>query len=238
MLALAVAGGGVVRALVDVDRHAGRRGRSSRYRTRAWELAVGGLVALTAGAWRHLPRPVGRAGGLGRSGVDRRHLHTGRCDDAVSRYDGVVAGARNGVGDRRGLCDTGFGCRALLVEAGDARRSVGCRTRGTCGIGRCCCLPRRCSARLGLGGPVGDGRGVVRTRDPDTAPDRKPRAVRGSLTMSAQRSLVVGGVLTAVAVCVCVVLLMVRPVPVGHGTAARACCSGHARRTIGAGRRP
>ena len=33
--------------------------------TRAWELAVGGLVALTAGAWRRLPRPVGRVGRAG-----------------------------------------------------------------------------------------------------------------------------------------------------------------------------
>ena len=41
------------------------------------------------------------------------------------------------------------------------------------------------------------------------------------LKLSAQRSLAVGGALTAVArLCRCLVLLMVRPVPVGEGTAA------------------
>ena len=33
--------------------------------TRAWELAVGGLVALTAGAWRHLPGPSAAVVGWG-----------------------------------------------------------------------------------------------------------------------------------------------------------------------------
>ena len=41
-----------------------------------------------------------------------------------------------------------------------------------------------------------------------------------ALRLSAERSLAVGGALTAVAVCVGAVLLMMRPIPVGHGTAA------------------
>jgi peptidoglycan/LPS O-acetylase OafA/YrhL len=38
--------------------------------TRAWELAVGGLVALTAGQWRRLPAITCRGGGMGRSSPD------------------------------------------------------------------------------------------------------------------------------------------------------------------------
>ena len=47
-----------------------------------------------------------------------------------------------------------------------------------------------------------------------------PARFAPSLKLSAERSLAVGGALTAVAVGVGVVLLMVRPVPVGQGTAA------------------
>ena len=45
--------------------------------TRAWELAAGGLVALTAGAWRQLPGPVRRGRGLGRARAHHRQLHAG-----------------------------------------------------------------------------------------------------------------------------------------------------------------
>ena len=47
-----------------------------------------------------------------------------------------------------------------------------------------------------------------------------PVRFASSLKVSAQRSLAVGGALTAVAVCACVTLLLTRPVPVGHGIAA------------------
>ena len=54
------------------------------------------------------------------------------------------------------------------------------------------------------------------------------------LTASAQRSLVAGGVLTALAVAACLVLLMVSPVPVGQGTAAAPVAIGPAAPTVGA----
>ena len=47
-----------------------------------------------------------------------------------------------------------------------------------------------------------------------------PARFASSLKASAERSLAVGGLLTATGVAVCLVLLMVRPVPVGQGTAA------------------
>ena len=60
--------------------------------TRAWELAIGGLVALTAGAWRHLPGPSAAVVGWGGLGTDRRHVHADRRGDAVPGHDGAVAG--------------------------------------------------------------------------------------------------------------------------------------------------
>ena len=43
--------------------------------TRAWQLAVGGLVALTAGQWRRLPATFAAHRGMGRAGPDPVGLH-------------------------------------------------------------------------------------------------------------------------------------------------------------------
>ena len=59
--------------------------------TRAWQLAVGGLVALTAGQWRRLPRTACRDHGMGRAGPDPAGLHPVEHDHAVSGYRRAVA---------------------------------------------------------------------------------------------------------------------------------------------------
>ena len=89
--------------------------------TRAWELAVGGLVAsdgrrVAASAAARRRRSSGW-GGLALIVVTCTQIGEAT---PYPGHDGVVAGARHGVGDRRWLCDTGFGCRARPVEAGDA----------------------------------------------------------------------------------------------------------------------
>ena len=118
--------------------------------TRAWELAAGGLVALTATHWRRLPASTCRNRGLGRSSPDPAGLHPVGFDHTLSGYCRAVARAGHGTGDRRGLCCTVAGMRPRPGMADRCKRSAGCPTRGICGTGRwwwwCSCMQRPCSA--------------------------------------------------------------------------------------------
>ncbi|WNG95700.1 acyltransferase family protein [Mycobacterium sp. ITM-2016-00318] len=188
--------------------------------TRAWELAVGGLVALTAGAWRHLPGPstalVGW-GGLALILVTCTQIGEG------TPYPGTAA--------LLPVMGT-----ALIIGAGCATPDVG--------VGRLLSKPAmRMIGRLSyswylwhwpvlllapavIGHPLGlTGKSAmvvvsfglaILTLHLIENPVRFAPSVKGS----SLRSLAVGGVLTALAVAVCLVLLTVRPVPVGHGMAA------------------
>ena len=188
--------------------------------TRAWELAVGGLVALTAGAWRHLPGPSAAVVGWG--GLA---LIVVTCTQVgeTTPYPGTTAllpvlGTALVIGAGCATPDLGVG--HFLSKP--AMRSVG-RLSYSWYLWHWPVLllaPALFGQPLGLAGRsamvvVSFGLAILTLHLIEN-----PLRFASSLKLSAERSLAVGGALTGVAVCVSVVLLMVRPVPVGHGTAA------------------
>ena len=188
--------------------------------TRAWELAVGGLVALTAGAWRQLPGPSAAVvgwGGLALIVVTCTQVGEG------TPYPGTTAllpvlGTALVIGAGCATPDLGVG--HFLSKS--AMRSVG-RLSYSWYLWHWPVLllaPALFGQPLGLAGRlamvvVSFGLAILTLHLIEN-----PARFSPALRLSAERSLAVGGALTAVAVCVGVVLLMVRPVPVGHGTAA------------------
>ncbi|WP_343603010.1 acyltransferase family protein [Mycobacterium sp.] len=189
---------------------------------RAWELAAGGLVALTASQWRRLARlPAAIAGWVGLAVI----LFACHRLGAATPYPGIAA--------LLPVLGT-----VLVVGAGCAAPSLG--------IGRALSLgPMRAVGRVSyswylwhwpvlllapplLGHPLGlsgrlataaisGGLAVLTLRLVEN-PVRFFAGLRGSPA----RSLALGGAVTAVAVCTGVVLLVVVPVPVGRGAPARA----------------
>ncbi len=202
--------------------------------TRAWELAVGGLIALTATAWRHLPGPSAAVVGWG--GL------------------ALIVVTCTQIGE-----ETPYpGTTALLPVLGTALViGAGCATTEL-GVGRVLSKPAmRAIGRLSyswylwhwpvlllapalVGQPLGlAGRLAMVVVSFVLAIltlhlVENPVRFATSLTASAQRSLVAGGVLTALAVAACLVLLMVSPVPVGQGTAAAPVAIVPAAPTVGA----
>ena len=202
--------------------------------TRAWELAVGGLIALTATAWRHLPGPSAAVVGWG--GL------------------ALIVVTCTQIGE-----ETPYpGTTALLPVLGTALViGAGCATTEL-GVGRVLSKPAmRAIGRLSyswylwhwpvlllapalVGQPLGlAGRLAMVVVSFVLAIltlhlVENPVRFATSLTASAQRSFVAGGVLTALAVAACLVLLMVSPVPVGQGTAAAPVAIGPAAPTVGA----
>lgn len=190
--------------------------------TRAWQLAVGGLVALTAGQWRRLSAtPAAIAGWAGLALI----LLACTLLSATTPYPGTAA--------LLPVLGT-----ALVIGAGCAAPSQGC--------GRVLALsPMRAIGRVSyswylwhwpvlllapplLGHPLGlaerlaavlasGGLAVVTLHLVEN-----PLRFAASMRRSPIRSLALGGVATAVAVCVCVALLAWVPTPVGHGKPAAA----------------
>ena len=177
--------------------------------TRAWELAVGGLIALTATAWRHLPGPSAAVVGWG--GL------------------ALIVVTCTQIGE-----ETPYpGTTALLPVLGTALViGAGCATTEL-GVGRVLSKPAmRAIGRLSyswylwhwpvlllapalVGQPLGlAGRLAMVVVSFVLAIltlhlVENPVRFATGLTASAQRSLVAGGVLTALAVAACLVLLMV-----------------------------
>jgi peptidoglycan/LPS O-acetylase OafA/YrhL len=190
--------------------------------TRAWQLAVGGLVALTAGQWRRLPAmPAAIAGWGGLALILLACTLLG----TTTPYPGTAAllpvlGA------------------VLVIGAGSAAPSQGC--------GRVLALsPMRAVGRVSyswylwhwpvlllapplLGHPLGlAGRlaavlvsGVLAVLTLHFL--ENPLRFAAPIRRSPLGSLALGGVATAVAVCVGVALLIVVPTPVGRGAPAAA----------------
>ncbi|MGO9351824.1 MAG: acyltransferase family protein [Mycobacterium sp.] len=188
--------------------------------TRAWQLGLGGLVALTAGQWRRLPA---RAAAItGWAGLALILLACTRLS-ATTLYPGIAA-----------LLPT-VGA-ALVIGAGCATPDQGCgRVLGL--------APMRAIGRISyswylwhwpvlllapplLGHPLGlaarlaaallsGGLAVLTLRFLEN-----PLRFAAPLRRSALGSLALGGAATAVAVCVGVVLLAWVPTPVGHGSPA------------------
>lgn len=188
--------------------------------TRAWELAVGGLVALTTTQWRRLPAlPAAIVGWAGLA------LILVACNqlDATTPFPGAAA--------LLPVIGT-----ALVIGAGCAAASRGCgrllAVRPMRAIGRVSYSwylwhwPVLLLATPLLGRPLGPmdglaavlvslGLAVLTLRFIEN-----PFRYSASLRRSAARSLALGGVATAIAVCVGVALLVVVPTPVGRGPAA------------------
>lgn len=190
--------------------------------TRAWELAIGGLVALTTTQWRRLPAvPAAIVGWAGLAVI----LVACNQVDPTTPYPGTAA--------LLPVLGT-----ALVIGAGCAAASRGC--------GRILALrPMRAVGRLSyswylwhwpvlllatplLGRPMGpiDGLAAVLVSFGLAVLTLRlienPFRYSPSLRRSASRSLALGGVATAVAVCVGVALLILVPTPVGRGPAAPA----------------
>ena len=191
--------------------------------TRAWELAIGGLVALTAGQWRRLPTlPAAIAGWAGLALILWACARLG----PATPYPGTAAlwpvlGA------------------ALVVGAGCAAPSQGCgRVLGLSpmrAIGRVSYSwylwhwPVLLAAQwlvvpaaihglwMALAVLISGGLAVLTLRLVEN-----PLRFAAPLRSSALRSLALGGAATAVAVCVGAALLAWVPMPVGRGAPAAA----------------
>lgn len=188
--------------------------------TRAWELAVGGLVALTAGAWRQLPGPSAAIVGWG--GLALIVVTCTQIGEQTP-YPGTAAllpvlGTALIIGAGCATPDLGVG-RFLSKPT---MRSIG-RLSYSWYLWHWPVLllaPSLLGRPLGLAGSlamvvVSFGLAIATLHLIEN-----PVRFAPSLKSSAQRSLAVGGGLTAVAVAACLVLLMMRPVPVGQGVAA------------------
>ena len=188
--------------------------------TRAWELAAGGLVALTIGQWKKLPLLPATVAGWG--GLTLILLTCTQLGPHTP-YPGTSA---------------------LLPVLGTALViGTGCVTGGM-GVGRVLCPPvMRAIGRVSyswylwhwpvllllpplLGDPGGlPGRLAATVVSAGLAvitmhAVENPGRFAAALRRSAKASLVVAGAASGVAACACAVLLTAVPAPVGHGTAA------------------
>ena len=191
--------------------------------TRAWQLAVGGLVALTAGQWRRLPATYAAIAGWG--GLALILLACTRLSTATF-YPGTAA-LLPVLGTALVI---GAGCAAPSVAirprpglAADAGDRPGCRTRRYLWHWPVLLfVPLLLGHPLGLAGrlaaAVVSGGLAVLTLHLIENPLRFAARVR----QSPIGSLALGGAATAVAVCVGVALLVWVPTPVGRGPAAAA----------------
>ncbi|QLL08201.1 acyltransferase family protein [Mycobacterium vicinigordonae] len=188
--------------------------------TRAWELAAGGLVALTINQWKRLPLLPATVAGWGGLALI---LLTCTQLGPHTPYPGTSA---------------------LLPVLGTALViGAGCVTGGL-GVGRVLCPPvMRSIGRVSyswylwhwpvllllpplLGDPGGlPGRLAATTVSAGLAvitmhAVENPGRFAAALRRSATASLAVAGAASAVAACACAVLLTAVPAPVGHGAAA------------------
>jgi peptidoglycan/LPS O-acetylase OafA/YrhL len=190
--------------------------------TRAWELAAGGMVALSAAGWRRLPQPSAAIAGA--AGMTLILIACTQLGEKIP-YPGTAALAP--------VLGT-----ALMIVAGGVAPGQG--------VSRFLSLaPMRAIGRLSyswylwhwpvlllapplLGHPLGLAERLVAAAVSGALAAltlvfiENPVRFATPLRTSGARSLVLGGALTAAAVCAGLVLLMLNPVPVGHGAAATA----------------
>nr|WP_242660981.1 acyltransferase family protein [Mycobacterium alsense] len=191
--------------------------------TRAWELAIGGLVALSAGQWRRLAPLFAAIAGWG--GLVLILLACLRLSRSTP-YPGTAAlvpvlGAALVIGAGCALSDQGVG-RVLAVRP---MRAIG-RVSYSWYLWHwpvvlvAMSTPAWSKHPLGLGTVAilfSLGLAALTLRFVEN-----PLRFAGPVRRSAARSLGVGGAATAIAVCVGVALLVAVPTPVGHGPAAPA----------------
>src|SRR4051812_29919938 len=189
---------------------------------RAWELAAGGMVALSAAGWRRLPQSAAAVGGA--AGMTLILITFTQLGEKTP-YPGTAALAP--------VLGT-----ALMIVAGGAAPGQG--------VSRLLSLaPMRAIGRLSyswylwhwpvlllapplLGHPLGLAERLAATAVSGALAVltlvfiENPARFAKPLQTSGPRSMVLGGALTAIALSAALVLLMLNPVPVGHGTPAPA----------------
>jgi peptidoglycan/LPS O-acetylase OafA/YrhL len=190
--------------------------------TRAWDLSIGALVALTADQWRRLPPRAAAITGWG--GLALLLLACNQFSPATL-YPGSAAllpmlGTVLVIG--AGCATPSQGCGRVL--AWSPMRAIG-RVSYSWYLWHWPVLvlaPPLLGHPLGLGGRliavlVSGGLGFLTLRYIEN-----PLRYAAPLRRSPRRSLALGGAFTALAACVGVALLQVMPAPVGHGTPAAA----------------
>jgi peptidoglycan/LPS O-acetylase OafA/YrhL len=190
--------------------------------TRAWELGVGGLVALSAGQWRRLPTLPAAVAGWGGLALIVLSCHQ---LGAATPYPGTAA-LLPVLGSALVI---GAGCAGSKRGAGRVLSLPGLRAIGRVSYSWylwhwpvLLLMPPLLGPAAGLAGRlaavvVSAGLAVLTLHLVEN-PGRFAAPVR----RSAGRSLALGGAATAVAVCAGVLLLVLVPVPVGRGVAAAA----------------
>ncbi|MCV6978064.1 acyltransferase [Mycobacterium bourgelatii] len=188
--------------------------------TRAWELAVGGLVAVSIRQWRRLPLLPATIVGWGGLALI---LLTCTQLGPHTPYPGTSA---------------------LLPVLGTALVIGGGSVTGSLGVGRVLCQPvMRAIGRVSYSWYLWHWPVLLLMPpligDPDGLPGRlaattvsaglavitmyvveNPGRFAAALRQSARASLAMAGAVTGVAACACAVLLTAVPAPVGHGAAA------------------
>ncbi|WP_433606805.1 SGNH hydrolase domain-containing protein [Prescottella agglutinans] len=190
--------------------------------SRAWELAAGGLVALSVPLWHRLPSlPAAVAGWAGLALIVLACVRLGE----TTPYPGTAA-LLPVLGTALVI---GAGCAAPRRGVGRALSLPPMRAVGRLSYSwylwhwpLLILAPALVGHDLGLSGrlttvTVAAGLAVLTLKLVEN-PVRFAAPLRGS----AARSLALGGAVTAIAVGACLVLLVLRPVPVGHGQAAAA----------------
>ena len=185
--------------------------------TRAWQLAVGGLVALTAGQWRRLPpRAAAITGWAGLALIVLSCTWLG----PTTLYPGIAAllpvlGTSLVIG--AGCAAPSQGCGRVLASS--PMRAIGqvsyswylwhwpVLVLAPALLGHPLGLAARLAAAI-----VSGGLAVLTLRFIEN-----PLRFAASVRQSANRSLLLGGAATAAAACVGVVLLVVMPTPIGRG---------------------
>ncbi len=191
--------------------------------TRAWQLAAGGLVALTAGRWRRLPASA--AAITGWAGLSVILLACTRLSPTTPYPGGAalfpVLGAVLVIG--AGCATHTQGCGRVLAVA--PMRAIG-RISYSWYLWHWPLLLMALWAIAPVMGHalwlalaailISAGLAVITLRFIEN-----PLRFAAPIRRSSLRSLALGGAATAIAVCVGVALLVLLPVPVGHGPAAK-----------------
>lgn len=185
--------------------------------TRAWELAIGGLVALTAAQWRRLPPVCAAIVGWGGLVLVLATCHQ---IGPATPYPGTAA-LLPVLGTALVI---GAGCATPDLGVGRLLSKPGLRALGRVSYSwylwhwpALLLAPALIGAELGLGGRlamvlISLGLAILTLHLVEN-----PARFAAALRSSAWRSLAVGATATGVAVCARLALLAVRPVPAGSG---------------------
>jgi peptidoglycan/LPS O-acetylase OafA/YrhL len=188
--------------------------------TRAWELALGGLVALTVGGWRRLPSWA--AGAAGWAGLALIVVGCVRLGESTA-YPGVAA-LLPVLGTALVL---GGGCAAPRWGAGAVLSLPPMRAVGRLSYSWylwhwpvLLLVPFMIDGSLGLGGRLATAVVAAGLAMLTLEFVENPVRFAARLRRSTGRSLLLGGSVTAAGVAASLVLLTLVPVPVGQGAAA------------------